>query len=53
MDKLATRIVMWWLHRWYLKNKKPIFYIKGLESDYPKYLLYTEDAELYRRMDEF
>jgi hypothetical protein len=33
----------------------PIFYIKGLkkDGDYPKYLLYTEDENVYQRMDRF
>lgn len=50
---MALKIVMWWLHRQYVKTGKPIFYIKGIKEDYPKYLLYTEDSDVYQRMNEF
>lgn len=46
-------IVMWVLHRMYTKCNKPILYIKGTGADYPKYLLYTEDVNVYQRMDDF
>lgn len=50
---MITRFVMWLLHRKYIKYGKPIFYIKGTDKDYPKYLLYTEDCRQYARMDGF
>ena len=40
-------------HIGYKKHGMPIFYIKGLKKDYPKYLLYTEDENVYQRMDRF
>ena len=48
-----TRFVMWWLHRRYKKTGMPIYYIKGTKKDYPKYLIYTEDEAVYKRMDRF
>ena len=53
MSELICRFVMWLLHTRYIKTGEPIFYIKGLGKDYPKYLLYTEDETVYRRMDKF
>ncbi len=50
---MIKRFVMWWLHRQCIKYGKPILYIKGTGKDYPKYLLYTEDEWVYRRMDIF
>ena len=50
---MIKRLVIWWLHRQYVKYKQPIFYMKGKGSDYPKYLLYTEDENVYRRMEDF
>ena len=47
------RFVIWILHLHYKKYGKSIFYVKGTGKDYPKYLLYTENANVYRRMDEF
>lgn len=53
MARMLLRIVMWWLHREYLRYGKPIYYIKGEGKDYPKYLLYTEDEHAYKRMEDF
>ena len=50
---MINRIIMWLLHIQYVKYRKPIFYIRGTEDDYPKYLLYTENENVYKRMDEF
>lgn len=47
------RFVMWILHLYYKKYGEAIFYVKGTGKDYPKYLLYTENPNVYRRMDEF
>lgn len=46
------RFVMWVLHLYYKRYGEAIFYIKGTGKDYPRYLLYTEDSEVYRRMEE-
>lgn len=48
---MITRLVMWWIHRQYLKYGEPIFYIRGTDKDYPRYLLYTEDQRVYRKFD--
>lgn len=50
---MLTRLVMWWLHRRYVKEGMPLYYIKGTGKDYPRYLLFTEDEQLYKRMDGF
>lgn len=50
---MITRLVMWWLHRQYIKFGMPIFYIKGSDKDMCKYLLYTEDRNVYERMERF
>jgi hypothetical protein len=52
---MICRIIMWLCHIRYKKYGMPIFYIKGLkkDKDYPKYLLYTEDENVYQRMDRF
>lgn len=44
---------MWLCHIRYKKYGMAIFYIKGIENDYSKYLLYTEDENVYQRMDRF
>lgn len=50
---MRIRLIMWILHRMYKKENKPIYFIKGTGKDYPRYLLYTEDVEQYKRMDFF
>lgn len=50
---MICRLVMWWLHRQYIKYGMPIYYIKGNGKDYPRYMLYTEDEKIYKRMDAF
>lgn len=50
---MLNRFIMWLCHLKYKKYGKPIFYIKGTENDYPKYLLYTENINVYDRMDRF
>lgn len=48
---MIARLIMWLCHIMYKKYGKPIFYIKGTEKDYPKYLLYTENENIYQRID--
>ena len=50
---MIDRIIMWLCHLKYKKYKKPILYIKGTGKDYPKYLLFTEDENIYKRMEQF
>lgn len=35
------------------KEGLPIFYIKGNGKDYPRMLLYTENENVYQRMENF
>ena len=53
IDNLICKIIFRLLHILYIKHNQPIFYIKGTENDYPKYLLYTEDNNVWYRMDNF
>lgn len=53
IEGMIDRFIMWLLHLRYKKYGMPIFYIKGTGKDFPKYLLYTEDAKLYYRMERF
>ena len=50
---MIARLVFWWLHKQYTKYNKPIYFIKGNGKDFPKYLLYTEDEHVYKRMENF
>ena len=50
-DGMITRLVMWWIHRQYLKYGEPIFYIRGTDKDYPRYLLYTEEPRVHEKFD--
>jgi len=55
---MTANLILWLLHRLYKKAKRKdkrhvIYFIKGIEEDYPKYLLYTEDPNIYQRMEEF
>jgi hypothetical protein len=47
------RVIMFLCSILYKKYNKPILYIKGTGKDYPRYLLYTQDENVYKRMDEF
>ena len=51
MCSLIDKLIMWLCHKRYKHYGMPIFYIKGLEKDYPKYLIYTESETVYRKMD--
>lgn len=50
---MILKIVMWYLHIRYKKQKDDILYIKGTGKQYPRYLLYTENEKVYKRMDDF
>ncbi len=50
---MLLKLVILYLHWQYKRYKQPIFYIKGTGKDYPRYLLYTEDANVYKRMNDF
>lgn len=51
IGRMITRLVMWWIHRQYLKYGETIFYIRGTGRDYPRYLLYTEEPRAYEEFD--
>ena len=48
---MSDKLIMWLCHMKYKKYGMPIFYIKGTGQDFPKYLLYTEDENVYKKMD--
>lgn len=48
---MIDRFIMWLCHLRYKRYGMPIFYIKGTGKDYPKYLVYTEDESVYKKMD--
>jgi hypothetical protein len=50
---MIHKLIMWLCHIKYKSYKKDVFYIKGTDGDYPKYLLYTENENVYKRMDRF
>ena len=50
---MIDRIIMWLCHIRYKKFNMPILYMKGNGKDYPHYLLYTENENVYQRMDKF
>lgn len=50
---MIDKIIMWLCRIRYKMYNMPTFYIKGKENDYPKYLLYTENENVYHRMDRF
>ena len=50
---MVIRLLMHILHRYYKRCGQPIFFVKGTEEHYPRYLLYTEDEDVYKRMDDF
>lgn len=50
---MIARLIMWLCHIQYKKFGMPILYIKGHGKAYPKQLLYTEDENVYQRMDNF
>ena len=53
IDKIIDRLIMFLCHLRYKKCGYPIYCIKGTEENYPEYLLYTEDENVYWRMDKF
>ena len=50
---MLTNIIMFLCHIQYKKYRKAIFYIRGTGKQYPNYLLYTEDKNVYQRMEDF
>lgn len=50
---ITTHIVMFILHWHYKYFGKDIYYIRGTDKDYGKYMLYTEKVETAERMREF
>lgn len=50
-NMMIDRFIMWICHMRYKKYGCPIFYIRGTDRDFPKYLIYTEDENVYKKMD--
>lgn len=48
---MIDRFIMWLCHLRYKRYGMPIFYIKGTGKDYPKHLIYTENENVYKKMD--
>jgi hypothetical protein len=48
---MIDRFIMWLCHLRYKRYGMPTFYIKGTGKDYPKYLVYTENENVYKKMD--
>ena len=51
--KILVELIMLFCSIVYKFEGKPLMYIKGHEEKYPRYLLYTEDVNVYDRMDKF
>lgn len=49
---MIIKLIMWLCHICYKKRGKDIICIKGEGKHYPKYLMYTENPNAYKRMDE-
>lgn len=51
---MLNKIIIWLLQRRLNRLKKqqdtPYLYIKGIGKDYPKYLMYTDDASIALKM---
>lgn len=50
IEKILSPLITWLVHKCYKVYGDRIFYIEGTEQDYPKYLLYTEDEEVRKKM---
>lgn len=50
---MLVKLIMFLCRIHYKRNQQPILYIKGTGKDYPRYLLYTEDQNVYQRMEDF
>lgn len=48
---MILKLIMFLCHLKYKKYKMPILYIKGTGKDYPKYLVYTEDENIYKTLE--
>lgn len=53
MYNLISNIILFLCRILYTHYKQPILYIKGIGKDYPRYLLYTENEKVSKRMEDF
>jgi hypothetical protein len=56
INKIIVRLIIFLCHLEYKKHKEfkeDFIYIKGTGKQYPRYLLYTEKENVYKRMDDF
>ena len=51
--QILVDLVMLILHKLYVKQGSDILSIKGTGKEYPRYMLYSELPNVYKRMDEF
>ncbi|MEQ6049504.1 hypothetical protein U2I53_10700 [Lysinibacillus capsici] len=50
---MLAKLIMFLCHIQHKRYGNDLLYIKGKGKDYPKYLLYTENENVYSRMDNF
>jgi hypothetical protein len=53
INNIIADIIMFLCSILYKKHTEPILYMRGTGDKYPRYLLYTEDENIYKRMDKF
>lgn len=53
INNIILNLIMFLCHIQHKKVKQQIMYIKGTGKQYPSYMIYTEDKNIYKRMDEF
>lgn len=56
INKIVVRLIMFLCHIEYKRHKKfkeDFIYIKGTGKQYPRFLLYTEKENVYKRMNDF
>lgn len=51
--EIIGRLIIFLYHIEYKYFKDDFLYIKGTGKHYPRYLLYTEKENVYKRMDDF
>lgn len=49
---MIIKLIMWLCHIQYKKYGQVMFYIKGYDEEYPRYLIYTENERIYKKFDE-
>ena len=52
MRNILINLIMWYMHKLYTDAGQRIYEIKGTGDDYPKYLVYVESEDLYKRLEQ-